>query len=270
MKSVKKIIRYIVKSAGYDLHKIGAQSQSSPSRKKICGIPDSEFYQPLFSPWLGYGEFEKFYQIAKDRTLVSRDRCWILYQCALQAAAIKGEFWECGVYKGGTALMLAHLLMQIGHSSNYKMLRLFDTFQGMPKTHETRDWHEQGDFADTSLESVRGALSDAQGVNFHRGFIPETFIGLESCPIGFAHIDVDIYQSILDCCSFIYPRLLSGAIMVFDDYGHPTCPGAREAVDDFFKSLPEEPLVLPTGQALVYKLQSKTSPQCIDLNKIVN
>jgi len=42
--------------------------------------------------------------------------------------------------------------------------------------------------------------------------------------------------------------------MIFDDYGFPTCPGAQQAVDEFFEDKPEVPLVLTTGQALVFKL----------------
>jgi O-methyltransferase len=58
---------------------------------------------------------------------------------------------------------------------------------------------------------------------------------------------------VLDCCHFIYPRLLAGGFMVFDDYGFPSCFGARQAVDEFFAGRPEVPLVLPTGQAVVFK-----------------
>ncbi len=41
--------------------------------------------------------------------------------------------------------------------------------------------------------------------------------------------------------------------MVFDDYGFPTCPGARQAVDEFFEGTKSVPLVIPTGQAIVFK-----------------
>jgi O-methyltransferase len=66
-------------------------------------------------------------------------------------------------------------------------------------------------------------------------------------------VDVDVYRSILDCCEFIYPRLKTGGVMVFDDYGFPTCPGARKAVDEFFTGKPETPVILQTGQAIVIR-----------------
>jgi len=42
--------------------------------------------------------------------------------------------------------------------------------------------------------------------------------------------------------------------MVFDDYGYPSCPGARLAADEAFAGLRELPVCLPTGQCLVVKM----------------
>ena len=71
--------------------------------------------------------------------------------------------------------------------------------------------------------------------------------------IALAHIDVAVYFSIRDSLDFIWPRLSRGGFIVFDDYGFATCPGARQAVDEFFAPLPIRPLSLPTGQAVVFK-----------------
>jgi len=213
-------------------------------------IPDAELYRPLYSPWFS-AEFERYYRLADRRSLVSRDRCYVLYSLARQAAHATGDFWECGVYKGGTAAMLAALLRDIAPS---RKLHLFDTFQGMPETDAGKDVHRKGDFSDTSLSKVKAYLGGDERVIFHPGLIPATFAGLESERIAFAHIDVDIYKSIIDSLDFIWPRLSSGGVVVFDDYGFPTCPGARQAVDTFFAQKPEVPLCLSTGQAIVWRL----------------
>lgn len=42
--------------------------------------------------------------------------------------------------------------------------------------------------------------------------------------------------------------------MFFDDYGFLSCPGAKEAVDTFFKDKLEVPFYLSTAQAVVFKL----------------
>lgn len=240
---IKRWIRQFLRSKGYAITPIPELPEFARD------IPDASFYAPLFSPWLGFGEFRQHLDTASRHTLVSADRCYVLFTLATQALQLDGEFWECGVYRGGTAHLLADL---IASSDPGRPLRLFDTFAGMPPTDAVRDLHSQGDFADTSLEAVRKRIGARASVHYHQGRIPATFAGLETRTIALAHIDVDIYQSVLDSVEFIMPRLARGGFIVFDDYGFPTCPGARQAVDEFFAERPEKPLVLPTGQAVVF------------------
>ena len=207
-------------------------------------------YQPRYSPWLDQdGEFGAYYRIARPRTLVSADRCYLLYRLLLQYLAVEGDVWECGVYQGGTAAMMAAIL---GDKLPAKKLYLFDTFEGMPET-GAEDLHAKGDFSDTSAESVAQYVGHAGLCVIRKGFIPQSFAGLESARIALAHVDVDIYRSVKDCLEFIWPRLSRGGFIVCDDYGFPTCPGARAAVDEFFAGKTAFPLCLPTGQALVFK-----------------
>ncbi len=245
-KILKRIIRSVAGRCGYSIARI-VPLQPAPI---IPDIPDSELYQPAFSPWLGAKPFINYYGIAAPKTLVSADRCYVLFVLLQQALHVEGDIWECGVYKGGTAAMEAAILKD-HHSS--KRLYLFDTFEGMPETDSNKDWHERGDFSDTSLEEVSRFVGFENQRVIRKGFIPETFRGLELVKIAFAHIDLDIYKSILDSLNFIWPRLTNGGFIVFDDYGAPTCPGARAAVDEFFAGKSAIPLCLPTGQAVVFK-----------------
>jgi O-methyltransferase len=135
-----------------------------------------------------------------------------------------------------------------------KLLYLFDTFEGMPQTDSNKDLHKKGNFSDTSLESVVQYVGHPEIVQFKKGFIPKTFEGMENAKFCFAHIDVDIYRSIMDAMEFIWPRLVTGGFVIFDDYGFPSCPGARIAVDNFFRDKPEFPMALPTAQAVIHKL----------------
>jgi O-methyltransferase len=221
----------------------------------INNIPDRNFYNPRFSPWLGYGDFGQLYKNLHGITLVSPDRCYVLYTLAKQALFLEGCWYETGVYKGGTAALFGKIVES--HSIKNINIHLFDTFEGMPDTDPTIDIHKKGDFSDISLEMVKQNIKkivhDPSFIQFHQGFIPDTFNGLENQLISFAHIDVDIYDSVINSCEFIYPRLVKGGFMVFDDYGFPTCPGARKAVDKYFGDKNVMPLVLHTGQAVVFK-----------------
>jgi O-methyltransferase len=148
--------------------------------------------------------------------------------------------------------MIAQVMADSAHIGE-KKLHLFDTFTGMPKTDPMRDRHQMGEFSDTSVDDVRAKVRHDGLMRYHRGEIPSTFVGLENAMISFAHIDLDIYAAIKSACEFVLPRLTLGGVMVFDDYGFATCPGARQAVDEFFASAPFVPLVLQTGQAIVFK-----------------
>ena len=69
----------------------------------------------------------------------------------------------------------------------------------------------------------------------------------------FVHIDVDILEPTRDSIEFFYPRMMPGGIMLFDDYGFTSCPGAKLAADVFFEGRPEKIGLLTTGQAIIIK-----------------
>lgn len=211
-------------------------------------IPDRNFYRQDFSPWIGYGEFADFMPLAKG-TLSSQQKCYFLYALFLRTTPVLGDVVECGVYQGGTATMLAALTARCHH----KKLHLFDTFCGIPVCNPEIDCHKMGDFSDAKLDDVRVRVGHESIVRYHVGAIPKTFVGLESTVFSFVHVDVDVYQSYVDCLEFFWPRLSAFGVMVFDDYGHIHCPGARKAVDNFFANRQEKPIVLHGGQAFVIK-----------------
>jgi O-methyltransferase len=207
------------------------------------------------------------------RTLVSAERLSVIKWAALQTQNLDGEVWEAGVYQGGVAYLLKRIsfpeppeprpsfwrrIENRMRSSKTpvrpRKLRLFDTFEGLPEATAGIDHHHRGDYADTSAAAVKAFVGAESFIDYREGLIPDTFRGLEKARLRFAHIDLDMYQSTLDCLEFIYPRLLRSGIGVIDDYGFISCPGVRRAVDRFFDNRPETPLSLPSGNALFVKL----------------
>ena len=222
-----------------------------------AAVPDLDLYRPLFSPWEGLPGFRAHYDAIHPHTLVSPDRCWILFHCMAHARNLQGDFAEFGVFRGGTALLAARVLSEAG---DRRGLHLFDSFEGMPQTSDGEPY-ARGDLSETSATQVeRLVRQTTANVKLHVGFIPDTFkdTGIER--LAFAHIDVDLYQSVLDCVEFVYSRLAPGGLIIFDDYGFPGCVRAREATDKAFENLVEKPICLPTGQALVMKLPSHGGP----------
>lgn len=218
-------------------------------RMIVRDVADADHYRPHFQPWRAPAFTDYYQDRVAPYTLVTPERAWTIQQMARHAAAVPGRFMEAGVFRGGTAAMLHDLAQELG-----KELDLFDSFEGMKSTDAARDRHRAGDFADTSLEAVQRVVGEGPAVTFHKGWIPDSFAGLDARRFSFAHIDLDLYQGILDTLAFVYPRLSPGGVIVFDDYGFASCPGARRAVDEFFAGKPERPLALLTAQAVVHKL----------------
>ena len=192
--------------------------------------------------------FQALHKEIESHTLTDIKRCYQLFQLAASVSAVAGDFAEVGVYRGGTARLLASLSKQQG-----KQLHLFDTFTGMPATHAEKDFHVEGDFAATSLEGVQAYLSDFDNCRFYPGLFPDTATPVRDLQFSFVHVDVDIYSAGYSACEFFDNRLSPGGVMIFDDYGFITTEGLRAAVDEFYATRQTRPIYVPTGQCFVLK-----------------
>jgi O-methyltransferase len=222
--------------------------QAAYSRLVASGIPDAELYRLHYSPWLSE-EFRELYAQISPHTVVSIQRAWTLWQGVHQAMNLPGDVAEAGVFRGGTAKLLAKAMVE----RPGKQLFLFDSFEGMVSV-SADDRHAKGDFSDTSLEGVQKVIGDHPFVEFRKGWVPATFEGLEQRQFCFVHIDLDLHDGVLESLRFFYPRMSPGGIIVLDDYGFASCPGARAAADEFFADKPERLLALSTAQAIIHKL----------------
>lgn len=222
---VKSFVRKIIRSGGYEL---------------VSHANDSAL--PI---WVGEDKFEAAFQDISALTLVPMERCFGLWQLAHQAALQPGAFAEFGVYRGGTARMLARAFPD-------RTIHLFDTFAGMPQTDPRHDGHAAGDFADTSLDAVSASLGDCPNVRFHPGFFPDSTADVAADErFAFVHVDVDIYRSTLDALTFFYPRLMPGGIMVFDDWRRHNTQGVEAALTAFLADKPERIYVSARHQAAI-------------------
>ncbi len=58
--------------------------------------------------------FQKIYNKISAYTIVEPERCYALYQAVLYIIrkGIKGDFAECGVWKGGSVMLIAYTLLE--------------------------------------------------------------------------------------------------------------------------------------------------------------
>jgi hypothetical protein len=179
------------------------------------------------------------------------ERKFTVYNLVNSVYWLGGDIAECGVYNGGTAYFMA---LAVERAAGKRDIHLFDSFEGLsrPGALDGDYWH-QGDLA-CAEDAARRNLAGFTDMHFHPGWIPARFHSVSDREFCFVHIDVDIWQPTKESIEFFYPRLRPGGMLVCDDYGFDSCPGARRAMDDFFAERAERIIHLPTGQGLVIKL----------------
>jgi hypothetical protein len=175
------------------------------------------------------------------------DRKFFLRELLGLASQVPGDTAEAGVYRGASSWLICDTLRDAG-----KKHYAFDSFEGLsdPKPVDGSYWHA-GDML--SAESEARTLLEPFGAVVCKGWIPDVFDQADVGPLSFAHIDVDLYEPTLASMEFFYPRLVPGGVLLSDDYGLTTCPGATRAMDEYMNDRPEPILHSPTGQGVIIK-----------------
>ena len=179
----------------------------------------------------------------------SLDRKYTLNQLLKLTLHLEGDIAECGTYKGASA----YLMCQTYQDAPDVVIHLFDSFEGLstPNHHDGDYWVEGA--LTTSQEDLETTLAPFDNYRIYKGWIPTRFNEITSLNFRFLHIDVDLYQPTIESLNFFYERIVPRGIILMDDYGFKTCPGAKQAADDFFFNKPEQIIKLPTGQAFTVK-----------------
>ena len=135
----KTIVQKMFLKMGYEVHRTGIRGEYIP-----CPPYEYSTYSPWFEDW-----FQKTYAKIRDHSMVTEDRCYIIHRFCNHCLHLDGDFAECGVYKGGTAFLIANSM--VNNSIQDRKLHLFDTFTGMPAiANEDPSTLKEGDFGDIS------------------------------------------------------------------------------------------------------------------------
>jgi hypothetical protein len=189
--------------------------------------------------------------VRADRRPVVLGKAWLAqlihFNRLLESVSgINGDVVECGVASGSTLAMLASLTAVQRQS---RRLWGFDSWAGLPQPSRAdlesdASIATPGMFAHASTMTVRDELRAfgmtdeeiAREVKLVPGWFSET-LPTYSGRIALLHIDVDLYESYLDCLQHLWPSLEIGGVVAFDEYGEPDrWPGAKRAVDEFLQA----------------------------------
>lgn len=187
-------------------------------------------------------------------SMTTKERMWALISSInyVSNKNIKGDFVECGVWKGGN-LILYNLLNQ-KMNLNRKIYG-YDTFEGMPlpsrydfkydgrsalDLYNQRTKSEDGWCKSTLDEVEKNILKECsdQNISLIKGKVENTLLIEKNIPekISILRLDTDFYESTKIELEILFPRLEKNGILIIDDYGN--YKGARKAVDEYFKTKP--------------------------------
>jgi hypothetical protein len=196
--------------------------------------------------------FVSIYNFCKPYTMTSPERMYAVYNSVKYVIEnnIAGDFVECGVWKGGSSMIIAKTLSLLNEKS--RKIYLYDTFEGMSNPSENdmdakkRDAKKLLMNADkedarsiwcvSTIEEVQKNLSTTQypqdNLIFVKGKVEDTIPKNIPSTIALLRLDTDWYESTLHELRHLYPLLQNSGVLIIDDFGH--WEGAKKAVLQYF------------------------------------
>lgn len=177
--------------------------------------------------------------------------CW----AALRGGVLEGDFIEVGVAKG----FLSKIAIDyIDFKKLSKTFFLVDTFEGFADEYltenEKNSGRKSGEYLDyKGDELVRKTFHDYKNVKIIKGVVPDVLPQINSSKVAYLHIDMNCTIPEVAAAEYFWDKMVPGAMMILDDYGHSGHEDQKHAFDDFAKRKNVPILCLPTGQGLIMK-----------------
>jgi O-methyltransferase len=188
--------------------------------------------EATYSPWIDDADFLAAYESTRHNTLVDLYRSYELWSLVRETSHLGGDILEVGVWRGGTGSLMAAQTKRLELAST---VFLCDTFKGVVKAGNRDSVYRGGEHADTSMDTVLQLQSKMglSNVKLLEGIFPDaTGEQVKDRQFSLCHIDVDVYESAKHVAEWVWPRLIRGGVIVYDDYGFLTCEGVTSLVNE--------------------------------------
>jgi hypothetical protein len=180
---------------------------------------------------------------------------------AQTAVKLEGDFVECGVNAG---FLSSSIMCDLNWDGRGKTFYLLDTFKGLDQKYVSSDELRDGimgknealienGFYVTSVDNVKDNFSEWKNIKIIEGSIPETLPLIKSDQICFLHIDLNCAPPEIASLTYLWDKLVTGAIILLDDYAYNGFHHQKYAMDKFAKDKNIAIASLPTGQGLIIK-----------------
>ncbi|SLM30896.1 dTDP-6-deoxy-L-hexose 3-O-methyltransferase [Desulfamplus magnetovallimortis] len=177
------------------------------------------------------------------------------YELFKLSADLPGDIVELGVFRGLSLMSFANFLEIFNCTNRRKRVIGFDTFKGFVNINN-KDLSKKNDSdkqaGDFDASNYYECLKEAITIFDEDRFIPwkkriELFKGdicktipayIEKNPglrISLLHFDCDLYDPTKIGLKELFPLVVKGGVVIFDEYGDVNWPGESEAVDEYLK-----------------------------------
>tara|TARA_R110002110_G_scaffold405945_1_gene625405 strand:- start:14771 stop:16450 length:1680 start_codon:yes stop_codon:yes gene_type:complete len=231
------------------------EGQYQPSSESATDVYDHQAASIHYDQSAGTADmdptFLPIYEKCKEFSMTSAARLFSVFKAVeyLHSAGIKGDFVECGVWRGGSMMVAAEALKMLGDET--RQFHLFDTFEGLPEPtsedvdvwgHSADKWWQQKKTSNESSDWARASLPEVQKnmaltgypsdkVVCIQGMVEDTIPARAPSNIALLRLDTDWYASTKHEMEQLFPRLVPNGVLIIDDYGH--FKGAKQAVDEY-------------------------------------
>ena len=149
---------------------------------------------------------------------------------------VPGDIVECGVWNGGSAVMMA---VAAKNSGKARKVWLFDSFEGDPAPAEGDSDFAIANFFEgyckgdvSKVKEIFNKLEvDKDQICIIKGWFEDTFPKTEINSISVLHIDSNWYSPIMICLDKFYDSVSPGGIIILNDYNR--WQSCNDAINDF-------------------------------------
>jgi hypothetical protein len=181
-----------------------------------------------------------------------RWRAHVTQWAASHAACLNGDFVECGVYRGFLS-MSAMTYIDFNTVSDRKFY-LFDTYSGLVDDQvTTEDRAAFRNYYDDTYQCVIDSFREFPNAVVVKGVVPESLNAVVIDRVAYLSIDMNCTQPEQAALEYFWPKMVSGGVIVLDDYGFSGHEAQKNAADQFATSVGVRILSVPTGQGLLIK-----------------
>jgi O-methyltransferase len=182
---------------------------------------------------------------------------WRTYVVCSLAEIVKhlpGDFVECGVNTGAYSRAV---IDYIDFNKTGKTFYLLDTYEGLVpgQISEKEKQAGVGDYLSTYknvYDQVVATFAPFR-TKIIKGAVPHTLPQCDTNQICYLSIDMNVVEPEIAAANYFWDKVVSGGVIILDDYGFPAHIEQKKAFDRFAKEKGVTLLYIPTGQAIIFK-----------------